>query len=93
MHAARRCTRLDTTRLRRTLCGAALFAAATAAYGYTATLNPESPQTVYLQVGVGNFTNCYTCNPQGQPENNTTINSESVTVAGGGGRQRRGRRP
>jgi hypothetical protein len=71
------------TRLRRALCGAALFAAAGVAYGYTATLNPESPQTVYLQVGVGNFTNCYTCNPQGQPENNTTINSESVTVAAG----------
>ena len=69
------------TRLRRALCGAALFAAATAAYSYTATLNPESPQTVYLQVGVGNFTNCYTCNPQGQPENNTTINNETVTVA------------
>jgi len=81
MHTARPCTRLERYRLRRTLCGAALCAAASAAYGYTATLNPESPQTVYLQVGVGNFTNCYTCNPQGQPENDTTINSVSVSVA------------
>jgi len=76
MHAV-----LPSTRLRLSLCGAALFAAASAVHAYTATLNPESPQTVYLQVGVGNFTNCYTCNPQGQPENNTTINNETVTVA------------
>jgi hypothetical protein len=74
--------RLERHRLRRALCGAALFAAAGAAYGYTATLYPQSPQTVYLQVGVGNFTNCYTCNPQGQPENNTTVNNETVSVTG-----------
>jgi hypothetical protein len=75
--------RLERYRLRRAFCGAALFAAASAAHGYTATLYPESPQTVYLQVGVGNFTNCYTCNPEGQPENNTTVNNETVSVTAG----------
>jgi hypothetical protein len=75
-------------RLRRALGGAAVLGAAavlalasSVAAAYTATLNPASPQTVYLQVGVGNFTNCYTCNPEGQPENDTTINNETVTVA------------
>ena len=49
------------------------------AEAFTATLNPASPLTVYLQVGVGSFTGIYI--QGGQPQNNTTINSESVTVA------------
>jgi hypothetical protein len=49
------------------------------AYAFTATLNPASPLTVYLQVGVGSFTGDYIFG--GQPENNTTINTESVTVS------------
>jgi hypothetical protein len=47
---------------------------------FTATLNPASPLTVYLQVGVGSFTGEYI--QGGQPQNNSTINTESVTVAG-----------
>jgi hypothetical protein len=50
-----------------------------AAPAFTATLTPASPLTVYLQVGVGSFTNNY--NAGGQPQNNPTINTESVTVA------------
>ena len=37
--------------------------------------------TVYLQVGVGSFTNTY--DNGGQPGNNTTINTVSVTVPAG----------
>lgn len=45
---------------------------------FTATLNPAAPLTVYLQVGVGSFTNDYIYG--GQPEKNTTINTVSVSV-------------
>jgi hypothetical protein len=45
---------------------------------FTATLNPAAPLTVYLQVGVGSFTNDYING--GQPEKNTTINTVSVSV-------------
>jgi hypothetical protein len=72
--------------LRRELIGAvclvaALGAAAMAgpAAGYTLTLAPASPKTIYLQVGVGSFTANY--NAGGQPGNNTTVNSVSTTVA------------
>jgi hypothetical protein len=65
--------------MRRALVGAALFAAVSGvAVAYTATLTPASPTTVYLQVGVGSFTNNYTNG--GQPGNNTTVNKVSVTV-------------
>jgi hypothetical protein len=67
-------------RLRRLLIGAALFGAAYgSASAYTATLNPVAPLTVYLQVGVGSFTGDYI--DGGQPENNTTINTVSATIA------------
>jgi hypothetical protein len=67
-------------RLRRASVGAALLAAVSgSASSYTASLNPASPQTIYLQVGVGAFTNDYIYG--GQPENNATVNSVSVTVA------------
>jgi hypothetical protein len=46
---------------------------------FTATLNPASPLTVYLQVGVGGFTSDYI--QGGQPQDNATINTESVSVA------------
>ncbi len=66
--------------LRRTLIGAALFGAIpTAAPAYTATLTPASPLTVYLQVGVGSFTNDYIHG--GQPGNNATINRVSAALA------------
>jgi hypothetical protein len=55
--------------------------ASSAALAYTATLTPLSPQTVYLQVGVGTFTADYING--GQPGNNTTINTVSTTVASG----------
>ncbi|HTV97620.1 MAG TPA: hypothetical protein VME42_16565 [Steroidobacteraceae bacterium] len=69
-------------RLRRALSLlSALLAAATAdrAVAFTATLDPAAPLTVYLQVGVGSFTNDYIYG--GQPQNNTTINTVSVSVA------------
>jgi len=72
-------------RLRRILFGAVLFgvvpfgAAPGSAWGYTATLNPVAPLTVYLQVGVGSFTGDYING--GQPQNNTTINTVSATVS------------
>jgi hypothetical protein len=74
--------RYGRARLRRESIGAVLLAAVSGVTpAYTVTLAPASPQTVYLQVGVGSFTNCYTCNPAGQPENNATINTVSTTVA------------
>jgi hypothetical protein len=48
------------------------------AWGFTATLNPASPQTIYLQVGVGSATGDYIYG--GQMERNTTINTVSVSV-------------
>ena len=66
--------------LRRVFIGAALFGALPGtASAYTATLTPASPKTVYLQVGVGSFTANYDAG--GQPQNNTTINTVSATVA------------
>jgi hypothetical protein len=66
--------------LRRALIGAALFGAASGpAPAYTVNLNPAAPLTVYLQVGVGSFTNNYING--GQPGNNATINTVSATVA------------
>lgn len=66
--------------LRRALLGAALFGAASGTgSAYTVNLNPAAPLTVYLQVGVGSFTNDYING--GQPGNNTTINTVSATVA------------
>jgi hypothetical protein len=65
--------------LRRAFIGAVLFGAAShAASAYTVTLTAAAPKAVYLQVGVGSFTNTYLNG--GQPGNNTTVNSVSVTV-------------
>jgi hypothetical protein len=66
-------------RWHRALLGAAACAAGSTALGYTVTLTPAAPQTVYLQVGVGSFSNNYING--GQPANNTTINVVSATVA------------
>ncbi len=73
-------------RLRRALIGAALLgeavlfgAAPGSVSAYTVTLTAASPLTVYLQVGVGSFTNDYISG--GQPGNNNTINTVSATVA------------
>ena len=60
-------------------CLSLLAGAVPQADAFTATLTPASPLTVYLQVGVGSFTGIYIHG--GQPQNNATINTESVTVA------------
>jgi hypothetical protein len=73
-------TTLPLPGLRRALTGAVLVGVvSSAASAYTATLTPASPLMVYLQVGVGSFTNNYLNG--GQPGNNTTINTVSATVA------------
>jgi hypothetical protein len=73
-------TTLPLPGLRRAWIGAVLFGVVSnAASAYTATLTPASPLMVYLQVGVGSFTNNYLNG--GQPGNNTTINTVSATVA------------
>jgi len=62
------------------LCGTALTVAVSgAAAGYTVTLTPAAPLTVYLQVGVGSFTGDYIYG--GQPQNNTTINTVSASLS------------
>jgi hypothetical protein len=72
--------RAATLRFRRMLCGAALATAVSgAAAGYTVTLSPAAPLTVYLQVGVGSFTGDYI--DGGQPQNNTTINTVSASLS------------
>lgn len=75
---------------------AAWLAATGSAGGFEVTIAPASPQTIYLQVGVGTFTGYYCgtdCNsyppippntptaPMGTPGNNTTVNTVSVSVA------------
>jgi hypothetical protein len=61
-------------------CSLALaVASASSAGAYTVTLTPQAPLTVYLQVGVGSFTGDYLNG--GQPQNNTTINTVSATIA------------
>ena len=60
-------------------CAGLLLLHAGGAAGFTATLSPASPQTVYLQIGVGSFTGTYISG--GQPQNNTTVNNETVSVA------------
>ena len=76
---------------------ALLAALSRTAFAYTVTIDAAAPQTIYLQVGVGSFTANYcggttypppngtpNCGPAyggGTPQNNTTINSVSATVA------------
>lgn len=74
--------RTDRQGLRRKLIGAALFVVLSGtASAYTVTLTAASPQAVYLQVGVGAFTNTYLNG--GQPGNNATVNKVSATVSSG----------
>ena len=58
---------------------ALLAGASLPARAFTVALTPSATRTVYLQIGVGTFTGTY--NSGGTPGNNTTVNSESVTVA------------
>jgi len=77
------------------LLGAALLGSATAPRAFEVTIAPASPQTIYLQVGVGTFTGTYCSNPcnsyppippntptapNGTPGNNATVNTVSVSV-------------
>ena len=82
MHAtppSRHRVRYSRNGLRRAIIGAALFGAVSgAASAYTVSLTAATPKAVYLQVGVGSFTNTYLNG--GQPGNNTTVNSVSVSV-------------
>jgi len=72
--------RAASRRFRRMLCGTALtIAVSGAAAGYTVMLTPVAPLTVYLQVGVGSFTDDYIYG--GQPQNNTTINTVSASLS------------
>jgi hypothetical protein len=64
---------------RRALLGAILLGTAAGASAYTVTLSPATPVTVYLQVGVGSFTNDYING--GQPGNDTTVNTVTATLA------------
>ena len=89
-------TRVNDAGLRRISLGAALLACSGAASAFTIGLAATAPKTAYLQVGVGSFTNgtakctyngtnaCYHANngqePNGQPQNNATINIVSTTV-------------
>jgi len=75
---------------------AALLVAAGNSGAFEVTIAPASPQTLYLQVGVGTFTGFYCGNncqsyppippnaptaPHGTPGNNNTVNTVSVAVA------------
>ena len=64
---------------RRTLWLALLAGAGGPVHAFTVAIAPAAPKTVFLQVGVGSFTGLY--DSGGTPQNNTTINKESVTVA------------
>ena len=64
---------------RRTLWLAVLAGAYCPVHAFTVAIAPAAPKTVFLQVGVGSFTGLY--DSGGTPQNNTTINKESVTVA------------
>jgi hypothetical protein len=67
-------------KLRRISTGAVLLVVHSGcALAYTATLDPASPATLYLQVGVGSFTGDYING--GQPEKNATVNTVSASVA------------
>ena len=76
--SARAHARRSRTLLRQRMLGAACAAVCGSAWGFTATLSPASPQTIYLQVGVGSATGDYING--GQMERNSMVNSVSVTV-------------
>jgi hypothetical protein len=82
-------------RLLGVLLAAVLLAGAPAAPAFEVTIAAASPQTIFLQVGVGTFTGTYCANPctsyapippntatapHGTPGNNTTVNVVSVSV-------------
>jgi hypothetical protein len=72
--------RFNRSELRRSVGAALLCVMSSGACAYTATLSAASPMTVFLQVGVGTFTNPPYIDG-GQPANNTTINTVSASIA------------
>jgi hypothetical protein len=57
----------------------ALLTFAGGAQAFTVAISPAAPKTIFLQIGLGSFTGFY--NSGGTPQNNATINKESVAVA------------
>ena len=57
----------------------ALLSFAGDAQAFTVAISPAAPKTIFLQIGLGSFTGFY--NSGGTPQNNATINKESVAVA------------
>lgn len=49
------------------------------ARAFTVAITPAAPKTIFLQIGLGSFTGLYSTG--GTPQNNATINKESVAVA------------
>src|SRR5690242_1139244 len=67
-------------RIWRTLLVALLTALPAASGAFTVSIVAGTPTTIYLQVGVGTF-NGGNYNAGGTPDNNPTINNETVTVS------------
>jgi hypothetical protein len=57
----------------------ALLTSVEGAQAFTVAISPAAPKTIFLQIGLGSFTGLY--NSGGTPQNNATINKESVAVA------------
>ena len=57
----------------------ALLTSLEGAQAFTVAITPAAPKTIFLQIGVGSFTGFYDAG--GTPQNNATINKETVAVA------------
>jgi hypothetical protein len=57
----------------------ALLTSVEGAQAFTVAITPAAPKTIFLQIGVGSFTGFYDAG--GTPQNNATINKETVAVA------------
>jgi len=57
----------------------ALLTSVEDAHAFIVAITPAAPKTIFLQIGVGSFTGFYDAG--GTPQNNATINKETVAVA------------
>jgi hypothetical protein len=57
----------------------ALLTSVEGADAFTVAITPATPKMIFLQIGVGSFTGFYDAG--GTPQNNATINKETVAVA------------
>ncbi|MGN6452400.1 MAG: hypothetical protein ACTHL7_04905 [Steroidobacteraceae bacterium] len=57
----------------------ALLTSLEGAQAFTVAITPATPKMIFLQIGVGSFTGFYDAG--GTPQNNATINKETVAVA------------